>query len=79
MRCVVTRLIVDAMRVAWWVHFSTRDCERWKGNIIDSIATIQDGPPMLEIVLHASANSELDFSLVLLLPLVEALSSARNS
>lgn len=49
-----------------------------KGNIVDNIATIRDEPPMLKIVLYASTNSELDFSPILLLPLIEVLSRARN-
>ena len=63
MRCLVTRLIVDAMRVMSRARYSTSDCARRKGNIIDSIVTIPDGPSVLGIVLYASANSELGFGI----------------
>ena len=65
MICTVTHLI-DA--TASRVHFSGRDCTRREGKIMDSIATIRDGPSMLKIVLYVSANSEPDFSPILLLP-----------
>ena len=48
-------------------------------NIIDRIAIIRDGLLMLRIVVHAPANSEPSFALVLLLSFMEGLPGARNS
>ena len=77
--CAGTHLIVDAACSMSQVRFSVRNYTRPKGNVIDSIATIQNEPPMLKIVLCASINSEQDLSSVLLLPPIEALSSTWNS
>lgn len=45
---------------------------------MDGIALIQDGLPVLRIVAYASTNPGPDFSSVLLLQLMEALSSAQD-
>jgi len=44
------------------IRFSRRKCTKREGNVMDRVATVQDGLPMMKIVVYGSANLEPHFS-----------------
>jgi len=60
MTCAFTRLPVDAGCAMSRARFSGRNCTEREGNVMDGIATVQDGP-VLKIVVSAPANLEPHF------------------
>ena len=62
----VTHPIVSVTCAKSLVGFSESDYPKREGIITDKVATIQDGLPMLKIVLYASANRRLVVSSALL-------------
>ena len=61
MTCAFTRLQVDAGCAMSRACFSGRNCTEREGNVMDRIATVQDGLPVLKIEVYGSANLEPHF------------------